>query len=151
MPEPQVAYDDATFFDYWLRRWSDFPASIEQVFLDPAACTVTVLTLLVGNSGISMSAEPYLSRAILRCHGDERNIDNKSKWDRGVVEVCIIMDGLGHRWGCFGRRQSCIAGHESQSRSRPKLGRSHLGDDWVCDTASTRFDVITCMSESDAY
>ena len=121
------------------------------MFLDPAACTVTMLALLVGNSGVVVGAEPHLSGTILGSHGHERHIHHEGKWDRGVIEICVVMDRLGHGWRCFGRRQSCITRHESQRRPRSKLGRSHLRDNRVYDIISIHLGVSTWANSSEAY
>lgn len=122
VPESQVTYDDAAFLHDWLRGWPNLPTSLEQVFLDSSASAVTVFAFLVGNSGVIVRTEPNFSRTILRSHGDQGNVNDKSEWDRGMVEIRIIVSRLGRRGGCFGRGQSCIARHELQRRSGSEFG-----------------------------
>jgi hypothetical protein len=58
MPEAQVSYDDASFLDERLRRWTDFLASFKQMLLNPSAGAITMGTFLVGDGGSIMCSQP---------------------------------------------------------------------------------------------
>jgi hypothetical protein len=81
MPKPEIADDYTPLLHNWLRGGSDLATSVKEMLLDPSASTIAVLTLLIGDSGTLVCAEPDLCRTVLWCHCYERNVYNKGKGD----------------------------------------------------------------------
>ena len=60
MPEAEIADNNASFLDNWLRWWSNFSSCIQQLFLNSAASAVTMCAFLIRDGSVIVSTEPDL-------------------------------------------------------------------------------------------
>lgn len=87
MPQSQIAHHDGTLGHYGLARWPDRAAVIEVFLPDTTARSFAVSSFLNVQACVRVRSEPHLRGAILRGHGDQRNIDDIRK---GVIRMVKI-------------------------------------------------------------
>lgn len=95
MPQPQIPYDYTPLLHHRLTRPSCDPSLLQQVFLNPSTGPLPVLSLLIRNRRVSVGPEPDFCRSVFGLHGYEGYVYDHGEGNAGVVEVGVVVGGLG--------------------------------------------------------